>query len=98
MKAMYRDILTPEQKIKARTELCHEDHCLRCNAPLLKAEDRFLGTIPYQTKKHRYINCFVVCRTCYEGKGSTLRWFNSLDDQELLYIAKDRSCFSVTIK
>jgi len=94
---MYRDILTPEQETKARIKLCHEDHCLRCDAPLLKAEERFLGTVPSQTKKHRYLHCFVICRICYEDKKGTLRWFNSLDDQELLYMAKDRSCFSVTI-
>jgi len=90
---MYRDILTPKQEIKARIKLCHEDHCLWCNAPLLKAEKRFLGTIPSRTKKHQYLNGFVICRICYEDQGGTLRWFNSLGDQESLYIAKDRSCF-----
>ena len=95
---MYEHTLTSEQEIKVRTELCHEDHCLRCNIPLVKAEDRFLAQTLYRTKKHQYVNCFVVCYTCHEDKKGTPLWFDNLDDQELLYIAKDRACSSITIK
>ena len=95
---MYEYTLTPEQEIKARTELCQEAHCLKCNAPLLKSEDRFLETIPYRTKKHLYMNCFVVCRACHEDKKGTRRWWNNLDNQDLLYAVKDRSVYSITVK
>jgi hypothetical protein len=95
---MYDCTLTPEQEIKARTELCHEGCCLRCNTPLSKGEDRFLAQIPFRTKKHQYVNCFVVCHTCYEDKKGTVRWWDSLEDWQLLDAAKDRACVSITIR
>lgn len=95
---MYEYTLTSEQAIKARTELCREDHCLRCNVPLVKAEDRFLAQTPYRTKKHQYVNCFVVCRICYEDKKGTVRWWGSLEDWQLLDAAKDRACVSITVR
>jgi len=95
---VYNCTLTSEQEIKARTELCHEDYCLRCNAPLPNAAGRFLAQIPYRTKKHQCINCFVVCRTCYEDKKGTVRWWDSLEDWQLLEAAKDRACVSVTVR
>ena len=90
--------LTSEQEIEARTELCHEEHCLRCNALLPNAVDRFLARTPYRTKKHQYVNCFVVCRTCDEDKLGTLRWWRRLEDWQLLNAAKDRACVSITIR
>jgi len=95
---MYNITLTPEQERLAKTELCAEGNCLRCNAPLLQAETRFLAEIPYRTKKHLYMNCFIVCHTCYEDKKGTTNWLNNLDEQEVLYAAKDRSIFVVTMR
>ena len=95
---MYNIILTLEQERQAKTELCAEENCIRCNAKLPDASTRYLATVPFHTKKHFYSNCFIVCKTCYEDEKGTMRWFNHLEDWQSLYMAKDRSCFVLTLK
>lgn len=90
--------LTDEQELEVRVLLCHYDYCLRCNFSIPDARDRFLATIPYNTKKHQYVNCFVVCSICYQDEKGTLRWLQELDEQESLYIAKERAAYIVTVK
>ena len=92
------DILTAQQEVEARRQLSHEDHCLRCNCPLPNAEARYLGMFPTRTKKHRYVNCIVLCRTCEEDQIGTRRWFNNLEEYEALNMAKDRRCFAVQVR
>ena len=91
------DILTAKQQAEARTQLCHEDRCLHCFSLLPNAEDRYLGMFPTRTKKHRYVNCIVLFKTCKEDQVGTHRWFNNLDEYETLNMAKDRSCFAVQV-
>jgi len=90
--------ITEKQELEARIELCHQDYCLRCNAAIPDAKDRFLATIPYRTKKHQYMNCFVVCSICYQDSWETYKWFQNLDAQEALYVAKDRVAYVITVK
>lgn len=91
------DTLTAKQQAETRAQLCHEDHCLRCNSLLANAEARYLGMFPVRTRKHRYVNCIVLCNTCIEDQVGTRRWFNNLDEYEALNMAKDRSCFAVQV-
>jgi hypothetical protein len=95
---MYNITLTTEQERQAKTELCVEEYCIRCGAPLPDASQRYLATVPYQTKKHLYRSCFIVCKTCLEDEKGTMRWFDKLEDWQVLEIAKDRSCFRITLR
>jgi hypothetical protein len=95
---MYNVILTPEQEKEAKIELCTEEYCIRCDSKLVDASERCLVTIPYRTKKHLYCNCFIVCQNCFKDGNGMIRWFNNIDAQEALYMAKDRSCFVITLR
>ena len=95
---MFNITLTPEQEQKAKIELCTEEYCIRCNSQLVNVSDRFLATISYRTKKHLYCNCFIVCQNCFKDKKGMMQWFNNIDAQDALYMAKDRSCFVITMR
>jgi len=90
---MYTYTLSTQQRTEARTALCHEERCLRCDTPLPDAEHRLLGMFPSVTRKHRYVNCIILCQDCEQDREGTKRWFFDLDEQEALNMAKDRSCF-----
>jgi hypothetical protein len=48
-------------------------------------------------KKHRYLTCIILCRTCHDDYDGSRRWLVNLADWELLSMAKDRSCYELQV-